>query len=78
MDRVELGNFGDHRAVGSGVFELRIHHGSGYRAYYGRDGDELVIMLAGGAKKRQQRDIDRATENWDAYKREKRNADQGP
>ena len=77
LDRVELGNFGDHRAVGFGVFELRIHHGPGYRVYYGRDGDVLVILLAGGTKKRQQSDIDRAVENWNAYKREKRNADQG-
>ena len=45
--------------------------------YYGRDGDEIVILLAGGAKKRQQRDIDKAVENWNAYKREKRNANQG-
>ena len=77
LDRVELGNFGDHHAVGSGVFELRIHHGRGYRVYYGRDGDELVILLAGGAKKRQQHDIGRAVEYWNAYKREKRNANQG-
>ena len=77
LDRVELGNFGDHRAVGAGVFELRIHHGPGYRVYCGRDGDELVILLAGGAKKRQQRDIGRAVEYWNAYKREKGNANQG-
>ena len=77
LDRVELGNFGDYRAVGAGVFELRIHHGPGYRVYYGRDGDELVILLAGGAKKRQQRDIGGAVENWNAYRREKRNANQG-
>ena len=77
LDRVELGNFGDHRAVGSGVFELRIHHGPGYRVYYGRDGDALVILLAGGTKQRQQRDIARAVDDWNAYRREKRNADQG-
>ncbi len=46
--------------------------------YCGRDGEDLVILLAGGAKQRQQRDINRAVENWKAYKREKRNADQGP
>ena len=67
--------WGSHRDTG--VFELRIHHGSGYRVYYGRDGDEIVILLAGGAKKRQQRDIDGAVGNWNAYKREKRNANQG-
>ena len=77
LDRVELGNFGDHRAVGSGVFELRIHHGPGFRVYYGRDANALVILLAGSTKKRQLRDIDRAVENWNAYKREKRIADKG-
>ena len=76
IDRVELGNFGDHKGVGAGVFELRIHHGPGYRVYYGRDGDLLVILLAGGTKKGQARDINRATTNWKAYRQEIRNADQ--
>ena len=76
IDRMELGNFGDHRGVGAGVFELRVHHGPGYRVYYGRDGDLLVILLAAGTKKRQSRDIDRAIVNWRAYRQEKRNADQ--
>ena len=76
IDRVELGNFGDHKGVGGGVFELRFHHGPGYRVYYGRDGDRLVILLAGGTKKRQARDINRAIANWRAWKEEKRNANQ--
>ena len=76
IDRVELGNFGDHKSVGAGVFELRVHHGPGLRVYYGRDGDLLVILLAGGTKKRQVRDIERATANLRAYRQEKRNADQ--
>ena len=76
IDRVELGNFGDHKSVGAGVFELRVHHGPGLRVYYGRDGDLLVILLAGGTKKRQARDIERATANLRAYRQEKRNADQ--
>ena len=76
IDRVELGNFGDHKGVGAGVFELRVHHGPGYRVYYGRDGDLLVILLAGGTKNRQAHDIERAITNWRAYRQEKRNADQ--
>ena len=76
IDRVELGNFGDYKSVGAGVFELRIHHGPGYRVYFGRDGELLVILLAGGTKKRQARDIGFAIDNWRGYKREKLNADQ--
>lgn len=58
--RMELGNFGDAKSVGKGVVECRIDFGPGYRVYFGRDGDELVILLAGGTKKRQQRDIETA------------------
>lgn len=76
IDRVELGNFGDYKSVGGGVFELRVHHGSGYRVYYGRDGHLLVVLLAAGTKKQQARDIERAIANWTAYRQEKRNADQ--
>ena len=74
IDRVELGNFGDHRSVGEGVCELRIDFGPGYRAYYGRDGEKLVVLLGGGTKKRQSGDIARAQSCWRAYKQEKRNA----
>ena len=76
IDRMELGNFGDYKGVGAGVFELRVHSGPGYRVYYGRDGDLLVILLVGGTKKRQARHIERAIANWTAYRQEKRNADQ--
>ena len=71
---MELGNFGDHRSVGRGVSELRIDIGPGYRLYYGRDGDELVILLGGGVKKGQAGDIAAAHARWQAYKQEKRNA----
>ena len=57
IDRVELGNFGDHKGVGKGVSELRIDFGRGYRVYYGADGEELVILLASGTTQRQPRDI---------------------
>ena len=72
IDRVELGNFGDHKRVGKGVSELRIDFGPGYRIYYGADGKELVILLAGGTKRRQARDIAVAQAYWRAYQQEKR------
>ena len=78
IDRVELGNFGDHKSVGGGVSELRITFGTGYRIYYGRDGDTLVILLGGGTKDRQDRDIDDAQARWQAYKQEKRYAHKNP
>lgn len=51
LARVRLGNFGDTTSVGEGVIELRIHIGPGYRVYLGRDGERLVILLAGGRQK---------------------------
>ena len=65
---MELGNFGDHKSVGEGVFELRIDFGPCYRVYYGRDGDRFVILLVGGTKKRQALDIATARNYWSAYK----------
>jgi putative addiction module killer protein len=56
------------------VLEYRINFGPGYRAYFGRDGDVLVILLTGGTKKRQQRDIALAAELWADYRRRKRGA----
>ena len=74
IDRIELGNFGDHKGVGKGVSELRIDFGPGYRVYYGLDGEKLVILLVGGTKKRQAHDIEMAQAYWKAYQQEKRNA----
>lgn len=67
LDRVQLGNFGDARPVGRGVSELRLHFGAGYRVYFGRDGDTVVILLCGGDKGSQRRDIQRAQAYWTDY-----------
>ena len=60
LARVQIGLFGDARPVGAGVSELRIDHGPGYRVYFTRRGDVLVILLCGGDKDSQSRDISRA------------------
>ena len=70
--RMEQGNFSNAKGVGEGVLEYRIDFGPGYRIYFGRDGDALVILLCGGTKKRQQRDIDRAQAYWRDYRQSKR------
>lgn len=70
LDRIERGNFGDHKSVGQGVMELRVDYGPGYRVYFGRDGSETVILLGGGAKRGQRADIEQAQRNWKRYKQE--------
>ena len=57
---MEQGNFSSVKTGGRRVLEYRIDFGPGYRVYFGRDGETLVILLTGGTKKRQQRDIDAA------------------
>ena len=71
LARIEAGNLSNVTGVGSGVLEHRIHVGPGYRVYFGRDGDTLIVLLGGGAKVRQQRDIEDARELWQEYKRRK-------
>ena len=66
LDRVQNGNFGDCQSVGEGVSELRIDFGPGYRVYFGQDGDR-VILLHGGRKNRQSKDIVKAKEYWRDY-----------
>lgn len=68
ITRMSLGNFSNAKGVGKGVQEFRIDYGPGYRVYFGRDGDTLVILLAGGTKRRQQQDIDDAHTRWDDYR----------
>jgi putative addiction module killer protein len=62
IDRAEEGNFGDCEPVGEGVSEMRIHYGPGYRVYFVQRGIELVILLAGGSKSTQSKDIKTALE----------------
>ena len=68
LGRIEEGNMSNVRGVGGGVFEYRIHFGPGYRLYFGKDGEDVIILLAGGTKKRQQPDIQVAQNLWKLYK----------
>lgn len=65
---MNLGNLSNTKSVGDGVLEHRIHFGPGYRLYFGRDGDTLIVLLAGGTKRRQAIDIDTAKMRWSDYK----------
>ena len=67
------GNLSNVKGVGQGVFEFRINYGPGYRIYFGKDGDRIVILLGGGDKSRQQNDINAARRRWGDYKIRKRN-----
>jgi putative addiction module killer protein len=70
--RLGLGNFSNVKGVGSGVFEYRIDFGPGYRVYFGKDGERIVILLCGGIKRRQQDVIQLAKRYWQDFKRQKR------
>lgn len=69
LGRVRLGNLGDAKSVGGGVFELRMPFGPGYRIYFGRDGDRLIILLCAGDKASRSKDIARAKRLWADYAR---------
>ncbi len=68
LERMAEGNLGDVKSVGGGVLERRIAFGPGYRIYFGRDGDTLIILLGGGTKRRQSTDIARARALWEEYR----------
>ena len=72
VSRIASGNLSNTKGVGSGVFEFRIDFGPGYRVYFGKDGERIVILLGGGSKQKQQRDIRNAIEHWAEYKTRKR------
>lgn len=72
VNRMAQGNLSNTKSVGSGVMEYRIDSGPGYRIYFAREGEVLIIVLAGGDKHRQQRDIEAASGYWNDYKRRRR------
>ena len=69
--RLGMGDFGDCKNIGDGVFELRFHFGAGYRIYFGSESDRLIILLMGGDKSSQSKDIKKALEYWHDYKKRK-------
>ena len=73
LDRVRLGNLGKNRSVGEDVYELKIDYGPGYRVYYGLDKKTVVLLLLGGDKSSQKKDITQAQTYWEDHTRRKRN-----
>ncbi|MEM8805290.1 MAG: type II toxin-antitoxin system RelE/ParE family toxin [Cyanobacteria bacterium P01_G01_bin.38] len=69
LERVKMGNLGDFKSVGEGVLELRIRHGPGYRVYFAQVGLAIILLLCGGDKSTQQRDILQAQQFWTDFKR---------
>lgn len=72
LARMEAGNLSNAKSVGGGVLEYRIQNGPGFRIYFGREGEQLIILLVGGTKRRQRQDIERARTLWEDYKDRKR------
>lgn len=68
LARIQQGNLSKAKGVGTGIYEYRIDFGPGYRIYFGKDGDCLVILVGGGTKKRQQEDINTALARWRDYR----------
>jgi len=66
--RLETGNFGAAKSLSGGVYELRLDFGPGYRVNYGREGRNIILLLGGGSKRRQDADIAAAIERWKRYK----------
>ena len=73
LKRVKLGNFGDHKPIkgASGLFELRFHLKQGFRVFYGREGNDIVVVLSGSDKGDQARAIDLAIRLWNEYQKHK-------
>lgn len=70
LDRLELGNFGDTESLGEGIYELKLHFGAGYRVYFTKTENSIVVLLGGGDKSTQQKDINKAKKLWRKYKHE--------
>ncbi|AFZ48018.1 addiction module killer protein [Cyanobacterium stanieri PCC 7202] len=70
LKRISQGNLGDWKSVGNKVFELRLDFGAGYRVYFSRYEDTVIILLAGGDKSTQQSDIKKAIQLWEDYRNE--------
>ena len=71
LARMQQGNLSNAKGVGAGVYEYRIDFGPGYRIYFGKDGDRMVILVGGGTKKQQEHDIQTAVARWQDYKQRK-------
>lgn len=71
LDRLRMGNFGDAKSIEEGVYELRVHFGPGYRIYFGLVDNKVVLLLLGGDKKSQFKDIINAKKYWKKYKEKK-------
>lgn len=69
LNRIEQGNFGDHKFCRDGVWELRVDIGAGYRVYYAQAGSQVVLLLGGGDKRSQSADIERAVRHWQDWQR---------
>jgi putative addiction module killer protein len=69
LDRVALGNLGDYRSLGEGVYELKINFGPGYRIYFGQIDLKIILLLCGGDKSSQKQDILKAKEYWTDYEK---------
>ena len=69
VNRVEQGNFGDHKFCRDGVWELRVDVGAGYRVYYAQAGSQIVLLMGGGEKRMQDTDIERAVRHWQDWQR---------
>lgn len=67
LEHLAQGNYGDYKAVGEGVYELRFFFGSGYRVYFAEDGNTIVVLLSGGDKGSQSKDIAKAKDYWKDY-----------
>ncbi|GFO55893.1 hypothetical protein GMSM_29000 [Geomonas sp. Red276] len=75
LDRARLGNLGDHKYIGHGVWEMRIDYGPGYRIYFAREGYSLILLPAGGEKSSQSKDIKLAQKCWVDYLWRKKNGE---